>query len=69
MNFDAIDKKETLAQKVAVTIKEAIIRGEIKPGETLPTEPELAQQFNVSRSVIRDAARILMAWGLIGLVN
>ncbi len=65
MNFNAIDKKETLAQKVAVTIKEAIIRGEIKPGETLPTEPVLAQQFNVSRSVIRDASRILMAWGLI----
>ncbi len=65
MNFNAIDKKETLAEKVAVTVKEAIIRGEIKPGETLPTEPELAQQFNVSRSVVRDAARILMAWGLI----
>lgn len=65
MNFDAIDKKETLAQKVADTVKEAIIKGEIKPGETLPTEPLLAQQFNVSRSVIRDAARILMAWGLI----
>jgi GntR family transcriptional repressor for pyruvate dehydrogenase complex len=47
--------------------REAIINGEIKAGETLPTEPELAEQFNVSRAVIRDAARILMAWGLIDI--
>lgn len=69
MNFKAIDKKETLAQKVAQTIKEAIIKGEIKAGETLPTEPELTLQFKVSRAVIRDAARILMAWGLIDILH
>jgi GntR family transcriptional regulator, transcriptional repressor for pyruvate dehydrogenase complex len=67
MEFNAIDKKETLAVRAAQTIKEAIIRGELKPGETLPTEPELALQFNVSRAVVRDAARILMAWGLIDI--
>jgi DNA-binding FadR family transcriptional regulator len=67
MDFNAIDKKETLAQKVAKTIKEAIITGDIKPGETLSTEPVLAEQFNVSRAVIRDAARMLMAWGLIDI--
>lgn len=65
MDFDAIDKKETLAEKVAKTIKEAIIKGELKSGEAISTEPVLAQQFNVSKAVIRDAARILMAWGLI----
>lgn len=69
MNFDAINKKETLAEKVANTIKEAIIQGEIKAGESLPTEPELAAQFNVSRAVIRDASRILMAWGLIEILH
>ena len=65
MDFNAIDKKETLAEKVAKTIKEAIIKGELKSGEVISTEPVLAQQFNVSKAVIRDAARILMAWGLI----
>lgn len=65
MDFNAIDKKETLAEKVAKTIKEAIIKGELKSGEAISTEPVLAQQFNVSKAVIRDAARILMAWGLI----
>jgi len=65
MNFNAIDKKETLAEKVANTVKEAIVSGEIKSGETISTEPELAKQFNVSRAVIRDAAHMLMAWGLI----
>ncbi len=65
MNFNAINKKETLAVKVAKTIKEAIVEGAIKPGESISTESVLAQQFNVSKAVIRDSARILMAWGLI----
>jgi DNA-binding FadR family transcriptional regulator len=34
-------------------------------GALLPTEPELAEQFGVSRAVVRDATRILMAWGLV----
>jgi len=65
MNFNAINKKETLAEKVAKTIKEAIIKGKLKSGESISTESVLAEQFNVSKAVIRDAARILMAWGLI----
>ena len=67
MKFNAIEKKETQPERIAHIVKEAIIKGEIKAGETLPTEPELMQQFNVSRAVIRDAARILMAWGLIDI--
>jgi len=67
MKFNAIEKKETQPERIAHIVKEAIIKGEIKAGESLPTEPELASQFYVSRSVIRDAARILMAWGLIDI--
>lgn len=58
-------KKQTLAEKMAETIKDLILSGQLESGEVLPTEPELAEQFGVSRAVVRDATRILMAKGLV----
>jgi len=50
---------------MAETIKELILSGELEAGDALPTEPELCEQFGVSRAVVRDATRILMALGLV----
>jgi GntR family transcriptional repressor for pyruvate dehydrogenase complex len=58
-------KKLTMAEQMAETIKELILTGSLEPGDTLPTEPELCEQFGVSRAVVRDATRILMALGLV----
>jgi GntR family transcriptional repressor for pyruvate dehydrogenase complex len=58
-------KKLTMAEQMAETIKELILTGSLEPGDTLPTEPDLSEQFNVSRAVVRDATRILMALGLV----
>lgn len=58
-------KKQTLAEQMAETIQALILSGELESGATLPTEPELAEQFGVSRAVVRDATRILMAQGLV----
>ena len=58
-------RRRTLAEQVAETIKELILSGELKAGEPLPTEPELSEQFGVSRAVVRDATRMLMGWGLV----
>lgn len=58
-------KKETLAEQVAAAVKEAILAGEWQAGEALPTEPELSAQFGVSRAVVRDATRMLIAQGLV----
>lgn len=57
--------KQTMAEQMAGTIQELILDGELESGEALPTEPELAEQFAVSRAVVRDATRILMARGLV----
>lgn len=57
--------KRTLAQQVADSIKESVLSGELAPGDALPTEPALAQQFDVSRAVVRDAIRLLAALGLV----
>lgn len=58
-------KKQTLAEQVAEAIKEAILAGEWVAGAALPTEPELAEAFGVSRAVVRDATRMLAARGLV----
>ncbi len=63
--FSQAVKKQTLAEQVADTIKESILNGDFVPGEALPTEPELAEAFGVSRAVIRDATRMLAARGLV----
>lgn len=67
MTFDKIHRKETLADVVCRSIETHIIEGKLPPGEPLPTEPELAKQFDVSRAVIRDACRMLMARGLVDI--
>lgn len=58
-------KKQTLAEQVAETIRESILADEWEPGTALPTEPELSEEFGVSRAVIRDATRMLAAQGLV----
>ena len=58
-------KRQTLAEQLAETIKEAILAGRWAAGQALPTEPELAAQFGVSRAVVRDATRMLAARGLV----
>ena len=42
-----------------------IINGRLQPGDRLPPERELAQQFGVSRTVIREAVRTLVAKSLL----
>jgi DNA-binding FadR family transcriptional regulator len=58
-------KRETLADRVAADITELILSGSTQAGTALPTEPDLAEQYGVSRSVIRDAAKLLSARGLV----
>jgi DNA-binding FadR family transcriptional regulator len=50
---------------MAADLTEAIVSGQIPVGEALPTEPELADRFGVSRAVVRDATRMLAARGLV----
>jgi DNA-binding FadR family transcriptional regulator len=42
-----------------------IIRGEYPPGEALPPEKQLCDEFGVSRSVVREAMKVLAAKGMI----
>lgn len=53
------------AEIVAGQIRNAIIRGEIKDGDSLPAEMQLIVTFAVSRPTIREAIRILESENLI----
>jgi len=46
-------------------LRERIERGEWKPGDQLPSEPELCQMFDVSRIVIRQALKEMTYEGLV----
>jgi GntR family transcriptional repressor for pyruvate dehydrogenase complex len=46
-------------------LRVAIAQGRIAPGERLPTERALAQQFRMSRASVREAVRILELFGLV----
>ncbi|MGH3354352.1 MAG: FadR/GntR family transcriptional regulator [Nocardioidaceae bacterium] len=52
-------------QQVEDQIKAAIVSGALRSGEKLPGEVELAHQFGVSRSTVREALRSLATQGLI----
>ena len=58
-------RRETLADQIASDITNQILDGELVSGSALPAEPQLAEQYGVSRSVIRDATRLLLARGLV----
>ncbi len=51
--------------QVAEHLREAILRGDYKPGEALPGEPQLAQRYNLSRPTIRQAIAALRTEGLV----
>ena len=63
--FDPISKGKRAFEKVASAIKDAILKGIWKPGERLPAETELAQQFGTSRHTIREALRTLELSGFL----
>jgi GntR family transcriptional regulator, transcriptional repressor for pyruvate dehydrogenase complex len=57
--------RETLADRLAVRLSEQIERGELSPGDRLPTEARLAVEHGVSRSVVREAVHRIKSRGLL----
>ncbi|HEV2530430.1 FadR/GntR family transcriptional regulator [Phenylobacterium sp.] len=55
------------AELVAGRIRRAIVTGELRTGDSLPSEAHLISDFQVSRPTIREAIRILESEGLISV--
>ena len=58
-----------LYEEVINRLLEAINSGHIKPGEQFPTDREIAEQWKISRNVLREAFHILSERGIITSVQ
>ncbi|MFN0156050.1 MAG: FadR/GntR family transcriptional regulator [Gaiella sp.] len=63
--FEQIAREPRLSDKVADMMLETILSRRLQAGDRLPSERELGEQFGVSRTVIREAVRALVAKGMI----
>ncbi|HEX8732532.1 MAG TPA: FadR/GntR family transcriptional regulator [Ktedonobacterales bacterium] len=59
--------KQGLDKRIVAYIQQRIERGELRSGDRLPAERELAAQLGVSRTVLREALHTLAAYGLVDL--
>jgi GntR family transcriptional repressor for pyruvate dehydrogenase complex len=57
----------TLSSQIVARIRDALFAGELKPGDVLGSEGELARKFGVSRMSVRDALRSLEAMGIVDI--
>jgi DNA-binding FadR family transcriptional regulator len=55
-----------LTQSLVQKLGSSIVRGELPAGKPLPIEAELGKKFGASRTVMREAVKILSTKGLIG---
>jgi len=54
-----------LPDEIAATLQAQMQRGELRPGERLPSERQLCERFGVSRSVVREALSQLKSDGIV----
>lgn len=55
----------SLYYQIAESLREGILSGQWRPGDQIPTEDELSESFQVSRTTVRYALSILVSDGLI----
>ena len=56
--FKPIDRKKA-SEQVAEQIRSSILGGLLRPGQRLPSERDLAAQFEVTRTTLREALKKL----------
>ncbi|MDT8440075.1 MAG: FadR/GntR family transcriptional regulator [Desulfuromonadales bacterium] len=64
ISFQPIRPKK-ISEEIAAQIKLLISQGELKPGERLPSERDLATMLGVSRPSVREAIMVLEAMGFL----
>ena len=65
MKFQSVRNAGKLSELVRNQLEKAILSGQVKVNEQLPTEATLGASFGVSRTVIREALQRLEAQGLV----
>ncbi len=57
--------QQSVVWSVIDQLTEAMIRGDLKPGDKIPTEAELVEKLCVSRNTVREAIKTLVAFGVL----
>ena len=57
--------KGSLSDIIVDRITNALISGELKPGDRIPTEIEFSENLGVSRNAVREAIKVLVAFGVL----
>ncbi|MBU2497327.1 MAG: FCD domain-containing protein [Proteobacteria bacterium] len=65
--MSSLNEKMRSFEEISARIKNSVFKGELKPGDRLPSEAELGRHFNVGRQTIREALRFLELSGFISI--
>lgn len=57
--------KGSISEIIMKRITDALINGELKPGDKIPTEMEFSENLGVSRNAVREAIKVLVAFGVL----
>lgn len=68
MNFKEI-KALSIKELFISQLEEMILSGELKPGDRLPSERELADEMNISKTIVHDGIRELSRIGFLDVVS
>ncbi|EHB50309.1 regulatory protein GntR HTH [Mycolicibacterium rhodesiae JS60] len=69
MQKSSLVKVPKASELVAANLRRRIVTGDLKPGELLPNEAALMQEFGVSRPTLREAFRILESEAIITVLR
>jgi len=61
--------KITLVEQTVDRVQSYVLRHQLQPGDTLPSEMRLAESLGVSRPVVREALRTLVGRGMLTIAN
>lgn len=66
--YKPVKPRERLYRDIVDQIQELIVAGDLRPGDRLPAERQLAEQFGVSRTAVREAIKSLAEKGLVDIM-
>jgi GntR family transcriptional repressor for pyruvate dehydrogenase complex len=63
--FKAVERNLSLTERTEQQIEALIVDQSLRSGERLPPQDQLAERLGISRTVVREAVRFLIAKGLL----
>ena len=68
-NWISPQKRGSAVDYVIESFRDALVNKRLAPGDRIPSENELAESMHVSRSTVREAMKVLSAYGIIDIVR